>query len=188
MSITILEDLPNELWFELFVYFTSLELNSTWIQWKLNNRIQSLAQLAQNRVALSLSSMSFLRYDQWINYFQDEHPKIAHRITSLLLNESIISNEILNRWIENEKYFLPRIRKCVVYIDLINTFTRTNLIRLISRHGFPLHHLVFYSNKIDKYYIIIKQIIEQRISLHTMQFIIMEGKQCIFFQIHSSQI
>ena len=86
MSITRLEDLPNELWFEIFVYFTSLELNSTWIQWKLNNRIQSLAQLAQNRVALSLSSMSFLTNDQWMNYFEDEHPKIAHRITSLLLN------------------------------------------------------------------------------------------------------
>ena len=70
---------------------------------------------------------------------------------------------------------------CRLYLDLINRFTRTNLIQLISRHGFPIHHLVFYSNKIDKYYIIIKQIIEQRISLHTMQFIIMEGKQCIFF-------
>ncbi|CAM4865761.1 unnamed protein product [Rotaria socialis] len=68
MTATRLEDLPNELWLELFVYFTWFELNSTWLQWKLNNRIQFLAQIAQNRVALSLSSMSFITYDS--RYFK----------------------------------------------------------------------------------------------------------------------
>ena len=74
---------------------------------------------------------------------------------------------------------------CRLYLDLINRFTRTNLIQLISRHVFPLHHIVFYLNEMNKYYFIMKQMIEQRISLHTMKFIIMEGKQCIFLLIDS---
>ena len=131
-----------------------------------------LVQIAQNRVALSLSSMSFIRYGEWLHYFEDKHPKLAHRITSLLLNESMVSNEILSRWIENEKSFLPRIRKCTIYIDLI---------LLISRHALTLRHIVFYLNAIDRYYIIMKKVIEERISLHTMQFIMIEGKQMFFF-------
>ena len=103
MTVTRLEDLPNELWFELFVYFTRSELNSTWFQWKLNRRIHSLVEIAQNRVALSLSSLSFITYGKWLYYLEDEHPLIARRITSLLLNESVVSNEIISQWLENEK-------------------------------------------------------------------------------------
>ncbi|CAF3913366.1 unnamed protein product, partial [Rotaria sp. Silwood1] len=147
MTATRLEDLPNELWLELFVYFTWFELNSTWLQWKLNNRIQLLAQIAQNRVAVSLSSMSFITYGEWLHYFEYEHPIIAHRITSLLLNESIISNEIIGRWLENEKSFLPRIRKyskyfkwmsslaeCAIYCDQIFTFPKTVRLRISLQH------------------------------------------------------
>jgi hypothetical protein len=61
-----------------------------------------LAQIAQDRVALTLSSMSFTTYGQCLHYFGYEHPTIAYRITSLLLNESVVSNEIINRWLEND--------------------------------------------------------------------------------------
>ncbi|CAF4858465.1 unnamed protein product, partial [Rotaria magnacalcarata] len=67
MPATRLEDLPNELWLELFVYFTWSELRSTWFQWKLNKRIQVLAEVAQSRVALALSSMSFTTYGQCLH-------------------------------------------------------------------------------------------------------------------------
>jgi hypothetical protein len=180
MNVTRLEDLPNELWLELFVYFTWLELNSTWLQWKFNSRLQLLVQKAHNRVALSLSSMSFVTYSEWLHYFEHEHPLIAHRITSLLLNESIVSNEIISRWLENEKPFLPRIQKCIIYIDLINRSARTNIILLIRRHALTLRHIVFYFSNIDRYYVIMKKVIEERISLRTMEFIMTEGKSMFF--------
>ncbi|CAF3874840.1 unnamed protein product [Rotaria sp. Silwood1] len=144
MTVTRLEDLPNELWLELFVYFTWSELNSTWFQWELNNRIQMLAEVARNRVALPLSSMSFTTYSQCLHYFEHEHPMIAYRITSLLLNESAVSNEIINRWLENDTSFLPRIRQCTVYIDLVNRSARTNVILLIRQHAPILRRIVFY--------------------------------------------
>jgi hypothetical protein len=182
MTVTRLEDLPNELWLELFVYFTWLELNSTWLQWKLNNRIQLLAQIAQNRVALSLSSMSFITYGEWLHYFEHEHPIIAHRITSLLLNESIVSNEIISRWLENDNSFFPRIRQCTVYMDLVNRYVRTNIILLIRQHASILFRIVFYFNRLDRYNVILKWFIEQHISLHTMQLIVIKGNQkCFLF-------
>ena len=181
MTATRLEDLPNELWLELFVYFTWSELNSTWLQWKLNNRIQMLAEVAQDRVALSLSSLSFTTYSQCLHYFEHEHPMIAYRITSLLLNESAMSDEILDRWLENGTSFLPRIRRCTVYIDLINRSARRNVILLIRQHASILRRIVFYFNGVDRYYVIMKKFIEERISLHTMQFIIIRGKQTCFY-------
>ena len=177
MTVTRLEDLPNELWFELFVYFTWSELNSTWFQWKLNNRIEILTEVAQNRVALSLSSLSFKTYSQCLHYFEHEHPMIADRITSLLLNESAVSSEIINRWLENGTSFLPRIRQCTVYMDLINRSVRRDVILLIGRHASILRHTVFYFNNVDRYYSIMKMFIEERISLHTMQFIMIRGKE-----------
>ena len=177
MTVTTLEDLPNELWLELFVYSTWSELNSTWLQWKLNNRIHLLAQIAQSQVALSLSSMSFITSSEWLHYFEHKHPTIAHRITSLLLNESIVSNEIISRWLENETSFLPRIRKCTVYIDLIDRSARMNIILLIGRHASTLRHIVFYFNRTDRYCVIMKKVIEEHICLHTMQFIVIEGKE-----------
>ncbi|CAF4307506.1 unnamed protein product [Rotaria sp. Silwood2] len=177
MTVIRLEDLPNELWLELFVYFTWSELNSTWFQWKFNNRIQMLAEVARNRVALSLSSMSFTTYGKCLHYFEHEHPMIAYRITSLLLNESAVSNEIINRWLENDTSFLPRIRQCTVYIDLVSRSVRANVILLIRRHASILRRIVFYFERVDRYYSILKMIIEQGISLHTMQFIII-GAEC----------
>lgn len=112
-------------------YFTWSELNSTWFQWKFNNRIQMLAEVAQNRVALSLSSMSFTTYSQRLHYFEHEHPMIAYRITSLLLNESAASSEIISRWLENGTSFLPCIRQCTVYMDVINRYVRAYVIFLI---------------------------------------------------------
>ncbi|CAF3022008.1 unnamed protein product [Rotaria sp. Silwood2] len=176
MTVTRLEHLPNELWFELFIYFTWSELESSWIHWKLNSRIQILAEIAQNRVALSLSSMSFTTYDQCLHYFEHEHPIKACRITSLLLNESIVSNEIINRWLENEKSFLPRIRKCTIYIDRINRYVRTNIILLIRRHTLTIRHIVFYFNGLSRYSVILKYFIEQCISVHTMEFIVIKDK------------
>jgi hypothetical protein len=43
MSVTVLEDLPNDLWLKLVIYFTWVELDSTWLQWNLNCRILTLA-------------------------------------------------------------------------------------------------------------------------------------------------
>jgi len=157
MIATRLEDLPNELRLELFVYFTWSEINSTWFQWRLNNRIQMLAEVAQNRVALSLSSMSFTTYGQCLHYFEHEHPMIAYRITSLLLNESAVSNEIISRWLENGTSFLPRIRQCTVYMDLMNRYVRTNVILLNRRHASILRRIVFYFDRVDRYYLILKK-------------------------------
>ena len=180
MVLNRLEDLPNELWLELFVYFTWSELNSTWFQWKLNNRIEMLAQVAQNRVALSLSSMSLKTSRECLHYFEHEHPVIASRITSLLLNESAVSNEILNRWVEIGRSFLPRLRQCTVYMDLIDRSARRKVILLIGRHATILRRITFYFEGVDRYYSIMTRLIEERISLHTMQFIIIKGKQISF--------
>jgi hypothetical protein len=150
MSVTTLEDLPNELWLEIFIYFSWSELNAIWFQWKLNHRIEMLVEVAKNHVALSLSSKSFTRHSQCLHYFEHEHPLITSRITSLLLNESSVVSEIISRWRENDTSFLPRLRQCTVYIDLIN--------------------------RIDRYDVVLKMFIKQRISLHSMQFIMIKGK------------
>ncbi len=182
MTVTKLENLPNELWLEFFVYFTWSELNSTWLQRKLNSRIEMLAQIAQDRVALTLSSTSFTTYGQCLHYFEYEHPTIAHRITSLLLNESVVSNEIISRWLENDNSFLPCIRQCTIYIDLVNRFVQSNIILLIRRHASIIRRIVFYFNRLDICNIILKRFIEQHISLHTMQFIVIKGNQkCFLF-------
>lgn len=145
MTVTRLEELPSELWLGLFVYFTRLELNSTWVQWKLNNRKQLLAQIAQNRVTLWLSSMSFIPYDEWLHYFEHEHPNNSSSYNfSSAQWINIVSNEIISRSIQNEKSFLPRIRKCIVYIDLINRSARINIILLICRHALTLRHIVLF--------------------------------------------
>ena len=177
MSVSRIEDLPNELWLEVFTYFTWSELNRTWYRWKLNSRIEMLVEVARNGVALSLSSMSFQRYSQCLDYLSFEHPMIAHRITSLLLNESSVSSEIISRWVENGVCFFPRLRQCMVYMDLINRCARRDVILLISRHASILRRIVFYFNGLDIYYSIMRMFIKQRISLHTMEFIIIKGKQ-----------
>ena len=179
MSVTTLEDLPNELWLEVFIYFSWSELNTTWFQWKLNHRIEMLVEVAKNHVALSLSSMSLTRHSQCLHYFEHEHSLIASRITSLLLNESSVASEIISRWRENDTSFLPRLRQCTVYMNLINRSDRAKIILLIGRHASILRRIVFYFNKIDRYYVILKMFIEQRISLHTMQFIMIKGKMSI---------
>lgn len=177
MVVTRLEDLPNESWLEVLVYFTWSELNSTWVQWKLNNRIEMLVKVAENRVALSLSSMSLKTWSECLHYLENEHPMMASRITSLLLNESVLSSEIVNHWLENGACFLPRIRQCTVYMDLINRSVRRNILLLIGRHASMLRRIVFYFDRVDRYYSIMEMFIEQGISLHTMQFIITKGKR-----------
>jgi hypothetical protein len=95
MSVTVLEDLPIELWLELFIYFTWVELDLTWLQWNLNRRIQSLALAAQSRVTFALSPTSFKTHEQYSHYFEREHPRMAPRITSFVLNDSILGSEIV---------------------------------------------------------------------------------------------
>lgn len=183
MTASRFEDLPNELWLEVLVYFTWLEVSGTWMQWKLNHRIQELAERAQKSVALSLSSTSSRTSSEWLHYFEDEHPKLADRITSLLLNEYIVSNEILSRWLEDERSFLPRLRKCLVYIDLISGPARSNLLLLICRHALTLRQIVFYFHGINRYHVTMQRVIERGISLPAMQFILIKGKDCFSLQL-----
>jgi hypothetical protein len=175
MTATRLEDLPNELWLELFAYFTWMQLSSTWLVWKLNSRVQMLAQVAQTRVAFDISSLLFVTHNQCSNYFEHEHPTMAYRITSLLLNDSLLSNEIVSRWVENGSSYFPRIRHCTIYFYLVSGYVRSNIIRLIHQNASTLRRIVFYFKKFDDYARILKRIIEQRISLHTIQLIIVEG-------------
>ena len=177
MSVSRIEDLPNELWLELFVYFTWSELSNTWYQWKLNSRIEMLVEVARNGVALSLSSMLFKGYSQCLDYLSFEHPMIADRITSLLLNESFVSSEIISHWLENGVCYFPRLRQCIVYMHLINRCARRDIILLIRQHASILRRIVFYFNQLDRYYSIMRMFIKQGISLHTMEFIIIKGKQ-----------
>jgi hypothetical protein len=144
MTATRLEDLPNELWLQLFVYFTWEQLSSTWLEWKLNSRIQTLAQAAQTHVAFEISSASFRTYSQCLNYFQNEHLTIAYRITSLVFNESVLSNEIVNRWLKNGASYFPRIRHCTVYFHLVSQYVRCNIIRLIHQNAPTLRRVVLY--------------------------------------------
>jgi hypothetical protein len=175
MITTTLEDLPNELWLELFVYFTWEQLSSTWLVWTLNNRIQMLAQVAQTRVAFEISLTSFKTYGQCLNYFQNEHSTYADRITSLVFNEPILSNEIVSRWLQNGASFFPRIRHCTVYFHLVSKYVRYKIIRLIHQNASTLRRIIFYFDKLSEYEQILKQIIKWRISLHTMQLILIKG-------------
>jgi hypothetical protein len=175
MIVTTLEDLPNELWLELFVYFTWEQLNSTWLEWKLNNRTQTLAQIAQTRVALEMSSTSFRTYSQSVNYFENKHSTISYRITSLVLNESVLSNEIVKQWLKNGASFFPRIRHCTVYFHLVSEYVRRYIIRLIHQNASTLRRVVLYFDMIEDYEQILNNIIKRQISLHTMQLIFFRG-------------
>jgi hypothetical protein len=175
MTATRLEDLPNELWLQLFVYFTWEQLSSTWLEWKLNSRIQTLAQAAQTHVAFEISSTSFRTYSQCLNYFQNEHSTIAYRITSLVFNESVLSNEIVSRWLKNGASYFPRIRHCTVYFHLVSQYVRRNIIRLIHQNASTVRRVVLYFDEIAEYEQILKKIIKRRISLHTMQLIFVKG-------------
>jgi hypothetical protein len=175
MIATTLEDLPPELWLELFVYFTWVQLNSTWLEWKLNNRIQTLAQVAQTRVALEMSSTSFRTFSQSLNYFKNEHSIITYRITSLVLNESVLSNEIVSQWLKNGASYFPRIRHCTVYFHLVSKYVRCYIIRLIHQNASTLRRVVLYFDTIEVYEQILNKIIKRQISLHTMQLIFVRG-------------
>jgi hypothetical protein len=188
MTFTRLEDLPNELFLELFVYFTRMELNSTWLEWKLNSRIQTLAQVAQAHVAFDISSILFRTYDQCLYYFEHEHPTMSYRIISLLFNESVLSNEIVRHWLENGPSFFPRIHTCTIYFYLVNKYVRLNIVRLLQQNASTLRRVVFYFKTFEEYEVVLKRIINRRISLHTMELIIIKGNRKgsflpkIFFQ------
>ena len=191
MVVTILEDLPNELWLELFVYFTYAELRSTWLDWKLNSRIETLAKVVQTRVALEISSSSFRTYAQYLHYLEYEHPTIAYRITSLLFNEPVLSNEIVKRWLEIGSSFLPNIRHCTIYFYLVSGYAQSRIVQsrivqLIHQHASTLRRIVLYFDHYEVYEQTLKQIIKEGISLHTMELIIVEGnlKKCSFRNTH----
>ena len=177
MTRTRLEDLPNELWLELFVYFTWEQLRSTWLQWKLNSRIETLAKAAQIRVAFEISSTSFRTHSQWLNYFENEHPAIAYRVTSLLLNESVLSSEIVSRWLKNGALYFPRLCHCTIYFYLVSRHVQRNIIRLIHQNASTLRRVVLYFDLIEEYEQILNKIIKRRISPHTMQLIFDRGNR-----------
>lgn len=177
MSILKIENLPDELWLEIFIYFTSSELNSTWIKWRLNSRIQALAGVAQSHVAFEMTSTLLERRSEWLNYFEHDHLTIAHRITSLVLDEPIISHEIVERWLQNGSSFFPRIRRCTVFVHLIGTTVFSDLIRLIYQGKSNLRRLILFFDGSDMYKCLLEQILQYRISLHTMQLIIIKGNK-----------
>lgn len=177
MNIVKIENLPNELWLEIFVYFTSSELNSTWIKWRLNSRIQTLAVVAQSRVAFEMTSTLLKSRSEWLKYFEHNHLTIAHRITSLILDEPIISHEIVERWLQNGSSFFPRIRRCTIFVHLVETTVLFDLIRLIHQGKSTLRCLTLFFDGSDMYKCLLKQILQYRISLHTMQLIIIKGNK-----------
>ena len=170
-----IEHLPNELWLEVFVYFTWSELQSTWLTGRLNRRIQNLALAAQSRVALELTSMSLKNRSQWLDYFEHQHSAIAHRITLLVLDEPILSCEIVERWLEKGSSFFPRLRRCVIYDHLVKGVAISNLIRLIEREPSTLQHLIIFFRGADNYRFVLKQILDHRISPVSMELIIAKG-------------
>ncbi|CAF1444827.1 unnamed protein product [Adineta ricciae] len=174
MTVTRLEDLPSELWLELFSYFTWFQLNSTWVEWRLNNRIHKLALLAQSRVAFEITPMLLRTWDQCLSYFEHQHSTMAHRITSLVLDEPILSREIIRRWMENDSSFFPRIRRCTVFVELIGHNMLSNLIRLIHQNKSTLHSLVMYFNRLDDYEYTLREIISHDVSVHTMKLMFVE--------------
>ena len=177
MTVTTVEDLPNELWFELFIYFTWSELNSTWLHWNLNRRIQMLARAAQSRVAFTLSPTSLKSHAQYSHYFEHEHPRMAPRITSLVLDDSILASEIVSHWLHHGQCFLPRLRRCTIHVELVGGYVRANIIQVIRQYASTLRHLVFYCKTFRRHNHVWRQLIMQRISLHTMQLIASEGNR-----------
>jgi hypothetical protein len=177
MTGTRLEDLPNELWLELFAYFTWFQLSSTWVEWRLTSRIQTLALMAQSRVAFEITPTLLRTWDQCLYYFEHQHSTMSHRITSLVLDEPILSREIIRRWIENDSSFFPRIRRCTVFVELIGNHTLSNLIPLIHQSKSTLHRLVIYFDRPAIYEYILKQIISHGVSLHAMELIIVKGNR-----------
>lgn len=149
MAVASLEDLPNEWWLEFFIYFTWVELDSTWLQWNLNGRIQTLARAAQSRVAFTLSPMSLKTHEQYSYYFEHEHLHMAPRITSLVLNDTVLASEIVSRWLHHGHAFFPRLRRCTIYYDLVGRYARASIVRVIDQCAPALRHLVVYFNSFE---------------------------------------
>jgi hypothetical protein len=167
MSVTVLGDLPIELWLELFIYFTWVELDSTWLQWNLNRRIRTLALAAQSRVTFALSPTSLKTH---------EHPRMAPRIASLVLNDSILGSEILTRWVHQGPSFFPRLRRCTIHYDLVGRYVRANIVRVIDQCAPTLRHLVFYFKSFETHNRLWSRLIRQHISLRTMELIVIKGQ------------
>jgi hypothetical protein len=176
MSVTVLEDLPNELWLELFIYFTWAELDSAWLHWNLNRRIRMLALAAQSRVTFALSPTSLKTHEQYSHYFERGHPRMAPRITSLVLNDSILASEIVIRWLHQGPSFFPRLRRCTIHYDLVGRYVRASIVRVMQQCASTLRHLVFYFKTFETHDWLWRRLIRQSISVQTMQLIVIEGE------------
>jgi hypothetical protein len=163
-----LEDFPNELWLELFIYFTWVELDSTWLQWNLNRRIRTLALAAHPRVTFALSPRSLKTHEQYSHYFESEHPRMAPRITSLVLNDSILGSEIVTRWLHQGPSFFPRLRRCTIHYDLVGRYVRASIVRVIQQCASTLRHLVFYFKTLEMHDRLWRRLIRQSIAVPTM--------------------
>ena len=177
MPVTVFEDLPNELWLELFVYFTWAELDSTWLHWNLNRRVQALALAAHSRVAFMLSPTSSKTHEQYAHYFEHDHPRMADRIASLVLNDSILASEIVTRWLDQGPSFFPRLRRCTIHFHLVGRYVRASIVRVIQQCTPTLRHLLFYFKTFEMHDRLWRRLITQGISVHTMQLIVIEGEQ-----------
>jgi hypothetical protein len=105
---------------------------------------------------------------------------MAHRITSLVLDEPVLSYEIIRRWIENGSSFFPRIRRCTVFVHLIGNVL-SELIHLAHQSKSTLRRLVIFFDGPAMYHYVVKQIVEHGVSLHTMQLIIVKGNRKSLF-------
>ncbi|CAF1332373.1 unnamed protein product [Adineta ricciae] len=170
---TCLEDLPNELWVELFTFFTCFQLKSTWIQWQLNGRIIALAREALNRVAFEISSNTVTTYGECFDYFEHQHSRMAHRIKSLVFDEWVISCELTSRWLKSGSSFLPHLRQLIVFTDFTSQYVLSNITSLILLSASSLRRLVLVFNlPHTNYGAVLSQLVTHRISLHTMELII----------------
>ena len=176
MPVTRLEDLPNELWLELFIYFTWSDLDSTWLHWNLTSRIQTLVRAAQSRVAFTLSPTWSKTHEQYAQYFEHEHSRMASRITSLVLNDSILGSEIVSRWLHHGHSFFPRLRRLTIHFDRIGRYARGNIVQVLHEHAPTLRRCLFYFKSDEAHNRLWRNLIRQRISLHTMQLIVIEGR------------
>jgi hypothetical protein len=99
------------------------------------------------------------------------------RITSLVLDDPILASEVVSRWLHHGLCFLPRLRRCTIHFELVGRDVRWNLMHAIRQYAPALRHLVFRVKKFEWHNHVWKWLITQRISLHTMQLIVSEGKR-----------
>ena len=90
-----------------------------------------------------------VEYNKCLNCFGNESPTTAYRMTSPLLNESVLSNEAVSRWLKSGAFYVPRLRHCTIYWYLVSQYVRCNIIRLIHQNASTLRRVVLYFDMIE---------------------------------------